>query len=69
MKELAFLIAKLFEKKVSINFEPTRQNGIPAKIEDNEKLRKTYGWRQIYTLEQGLLRTIEWYKTEIGSIS
>ena len=69
VKELAFLIARLFEKKVSINFEPTRQNGIPAKIEDNEKLRKTYGWRQIYTLEQGLLRTIEWYKTKIGSIS
>ncbi len=62
--ELARLIAKLMNKEVDIQLDPSRLR--PAKSEiyrvvaDASKAQKLLGWEPLTNLETGLKRTIEW---------
>jgi CDP-glucose 4,6-dehydratase len=47
------------------SLEPVIQNQasneIPEQFLSAQKARRELGWRPLYTLEEGLQRTIEWY--------
>lgn len=41
-------------------------NEIPHQHLDAGKARRVLGWKPLFTLDEGLQRTIEWYKTFLG---
>lgn len=45
---------------------PYRKNEIMYFVGDNSKLKKCTSWKPKYTLEEGLKRTYEWYKVNLG---
>lgn len=61
--EMVTLISRLMER---LDLKPVVQNDAPNEIPhqylDAEKARKDLGWKPLYTLEQGLLETVAWYR-------
>ena len=61
IKQLANEVCKLTGFGGKIKFDVTKPDGMPRKLLDTSRL-KAYGWRPKVTLEEGLKRTIDWYK-------
>jgi nucleoside-diphosphate-sugar epimerase len=49
-------------KPTKINFEPSMPVGPLSRALDNTRARELLGWQPRYSLEQGLRKTIQWYK-------
>lgn len=49
-------------KPTKINFETSMPVGPWSRALDNKRARELLGWRPRFSLEQGLKKTIEWYK-------
>ena len=47
--------------------EDNAPNEIRAQYLDPSKAQRMLGWNPEFDLEQGLTRTIEWYRTFLGS--
>lgn len=47
---------------------PYRKNEAMYFVGDNSKIKKYTGWMPKYTLEEGLKRTYEWYKVNMGEL-
>ncbi|MRR52724.1 MAG: hypothetical protein EG825_17775 [Rhodocyclaceae bacterium] len=62
MKALALLIARLTEFKGRMVFDTTKPNGQPRRALDTSRADKYFGFRAGTNFEQGLTRTIEWYR-------
>ena len=64
--ELAELIMKLMEKECNIERDKERlrpeNSEVIRLLGSNEKLLKLTNWVQKFSIEQGLLETIEWFK-------
>jgi CDP-glucose 4,6-dehydratase len=68
--EIQVSVLELTEKILQLvareDIKPTilneAQNEIPHQYLDSEKARRLLNWKPIYSLDEGLLRTIEWYK-------
>lgn len=62
-EEVAAILSK-FGKQVEEHYveQPTMQT-YPAKI-DNSRIKQQLGWKTKYSLEDGLVRTYEWQKTQ-----
>jgi GDP-L-fucose synthase len=59
--ELASLIATLTEFTGTIQFDPSKPDGTPAKLMNSERLYNA-GWQPPTDLITGLQKTIEWCK-------
>ncbi len=79
MGDLAAKIASLIDKDVQVVRDDERVRPEKSEVErlmcNNEKARKLIGWAPSYSLEEGLMSTIEWfsknldkYKTSIYNI-
>lgn len=64
--ELAQLIVKLSGKDIKIEFDTSKPDGQPRRNCDTSKLKQKIGFTANINLEEGLKRTIEWYKKEYG---
>lgn len=66
-KETAELIAKLTNFKGEIHWNTTQKRPLDAKvlIGDNSKAKELLGWEPNYTLEEGLRKTITYYKDSL----
>ena len=68
--DLVHLIAKLSGKDVEIKTETDRVRPANSEVErlfcDNKKIMKHTDWKPNYTLETGILETIEWLKHHIS---
>lgn len=70
MKALALEIARLCNVKIKLKTSEERKR--PAKSEvnrlfcDNTKIKKMTKWRPRYSLEKGLIETIDWIKQNIN---
>jgi GDP-L-fucose synthase len=53
--------------KGKIVWNTDKPNGTPRRKMDNSKL-KALGWKSQVTFDEGLKRTIEWYKMEKGLV-
>jgi UDP-glucose 4-epimerase len=62
IKELAEKIKKLSESKSKIVFEKGRPADLPRLVADIKLTTEVLGWAPKFTLEQGLERTIAWYR-------
>ncbi len=61
IKKFAKIICKISNKKDNLAFNKKYPDGTMRKILDN-KIIKSLGWKPKIPLEQGLFKTIEWYK-------
>src|SRR5262249_24656517 len=60
--ELARLILRLMTSGVEPEVRNEASNEIVRQYLSAAKARAVLGWRPLYTLEEGLRRTIEWYR-------
>ncbi len=65
IKELVFLVARLTGFKGNIIFDKTKPDGQPRRCLDTSLAVKKFGFKAGMKLEQGLKKTIQWYKQKI----
>ncbi len=63
IRDLVKIIAKYTGFKGKIIWDKTRPDGQPRRCLDVSKARKEFGFRAQTDFEEGLRKTIEWYKT------
>jgi len=68
--ELAGLIAKLVGREVTIQTDAQRIRPKGSEVErllaDNSQAERLLGWRPTVSLEEGLMKTIEWIQKNLG---
>ena len=64
IKQFAKMIGKLFNEKINLKFNKSYPDGTPRKLLDNSIIY-SMGWRPIVSTEEGLRKTVEWYKKNI----
>ncbi|MFQ3675981.1 MAG: GDP-L-fucose synthase [Endomicrobiia bacterium] len=65
IKDLVELIAKLTGFKGKIVWDTTKPDGQPRRCLDTTKAEKEFGFKAKTSFEEGLKKTIEWYKEKI----
>jgi len=69
IKSLVEMIARLWNFTGRIEWDPTKPDGQPRRCLDTSRAEKLLGWRAKMDLEEGLRRTIEWYKQERKAVA
>lgn len=67
MKELAELIAKKVGYEGRLAWDPSRPNGQPRRMLDTTRAKERFGFSARVGLEEGLERTISWYRAQEGN--
>jgi len=62
IRDLVSLIANLTGFKGQVTWETSRPDGQPRRLFDSSKAEKEFGFRPRMSFEEGLRKTIEWYK-------
>ncbi len=69
IKEIADTVIKLLKRNVKINLDKMRLRPEKSEVEvlicDNRKANKLIDWTPKFTLEEGLMKTIEWIKNNL----
>jgi GDP-L-fucose synthase len=68
IKELAGLIAKLTGFKGEIIWDTSKPDGQPRRMLDTSKAEKEFEFKAKISFEEGLRRTVEWYKKQSTKI-
>jgi UDP-glucuronate decarboxylase len=66
MLELAELVIKLTNSKSKIVFKPLPSDDPKQRKPDIKKAKEALDWEPKISLEEGLLKTIPYFKTKIG---
>ena len=66
IRDLAELVAKLTGFQGAIIWDKTKPNGQPRRCLDTRKAEKEFGFTAKTPFEEGLKKTIEWYRKNIG---
>jgi GDP-L-fucose synthase len=64
IRDLVKLICKLMGFKGEIRFDPTKPDGQPRRSLDTSRAERLFGFRAAVGFEDGLRRTIEWYRQQ-----
>ncbi|GAB4166502.1 MAG: GDP-L-fucose synthase [Planctomycetota bacterium] len=64
--ELVWLIARLCGFEGEIRYNPSYPDGQPRRMLDTTKAEKLFGFRAKTSFEEGLRKTIEWYREQRG---
>ena len=67
IKDVAKMIADIFDFRGKITFNPSYPDGTPRKKLDLTLLDKT-GWKKQHSIEEGLKNTIDWFSKNFNSI-
>jgi GDP-L-fucose synthase len=62
IKDLVLMIADLTEFKGKIIWDTSKPDGQPRRCLDTTKAEREFGFKAKTTFEEGLRKTIEWYK-------
>jgi GDP-L-fucose synthase len=65
IKNLVELIVKLTGFKGAIVWDPTKPDGQPRRCLDVQRAQKLLGWKAQMGFEEGLKRTIDWYRASV----
>lgn len=68
IKEIAETIRKLARNNVRIEYLPARPGDYEGKEASNDKIKRLLGWEPKVDFEEGMRKTIDWYKSEISKI-
>jgi GDP-L-fucose synthase len=63
IRDLLTLVAKLSGFTGNIVWDPTKPDGQPRRCLDVSRARESLGWSASTSLEDGLVKTIEWYRS------
>jgi GDP-L-fucose synthase len=69
MRELAERIASLTGFDGNLRWDTSRPNGQPRRMLDTTRARERFGFEAKTTLDEGLARTIAWYKSQHPELS
>jgi GDP-L-fucose synthase len=64
IKDLAEMIARLTEFEGRLVWDTSKPNGQPRRALDTTRAEQYFGFRAQMPFEEGLRRTIEWYKEQ-----
>ncbi len=64
IKELTELIAREVGFRGRITWDTAQPNGQPRRCLDTSRAQEAFGWRATTPLEEGLRRTVAWYRAE-----
>lgn len=67
IREIAEMIAEVVGFKGVTTWDTTKPDGTPQKLLDVSKLANT-GWSPLVSLQEGLERTIAWYRQHINNV-
>jgi len=62
IRDLVELIARLMGFTGEIRWDPTKPDGQPRRCLDTSRAERLFGFRSTTGFEEGLRRTIEWYR-------
>jgi GDP-L-fucose synthase len=62
IKELVQILCKHAEKTPEVHFDTTKPDGQPRRASDITKAKELLGFKPVVTLDEGIRRTVEWYK-------
>jgi GDP-L-fucose synthase len=62
IRDLVELIARLMGFTGEIRWDPTKPDGQPRRCLDTSRAERLFGFRSTTSFEEGLRRTIEWYR-------
>ena len=62
IRALAELIQRLVGYQGAVVYDPSKPNGAPSKVMQVDRMRELLGWSPRTELEDGVRRTIEWYR-------
>lgn len=65
IKDLVLKILTIAGRKTKVVFDTTKPDGHPRRNSDNNKAKEILGFKPKVDLEEGLRRTIEWYKANV----
>jgi UDP-glucose 4-epimerase len=65
IKELAQLIGNLFKNEINIIYQDSREDDYYGGMPQKDKYLDELGWKPKVCLEEGIKRTIEWYKSTL----
>ena len=65
IKELVNLIVKLMEFSGKVNWDTSKPDGQPRRMLDTSKAEKEFCFKAKTSFEDGLKKTIEWYKDHV----
>lgn len=66
IKDLVGIIVKLTEYRGKILWDKTKPDGQPKRRLDVSRAKKEFGFTAKVSFEEGLKKTIDWYKQQIG---
>ena len=64
IKELVYLVSKLTDYSGRVIWNPTKPDGQPKRHLDVTKAKAEFGFEAKTSLEEGLSKTIDWYKND-----
>jgi GDP-L-fucose synthase len=64
IRDLAHVVAKLTGFEGRIVWDTTKPNGQPRRCVDTSRAERWFGFRARTSFEEGLRRTVEWYRTQ-----
>ncbi|HEX7490079.1 MAG TPA: GDP-L-fucose synthase [Candidatus Limnocylindrales bacterium] len=67
IRNLLELIARLADFKGEIRWDSTKPDGQPRRALDTSRAREAFGFSASTSFEDGLRRTIDWYRTQADS--
>jgi GDP-L-fucose synthase len=62
IRQLATFIAEISGFVGELRWDPTKPNGQPRRVLDTSRAREQFGFTAATTFDEGLRRTIEWYR-------
>jgi len=65
IKKLSTMIQKLIKFENKVKFKKDNNDGTIYKCLSSDKFRKEFKWKEKLTLEEGLNKTIKWYKAKL----
>jgi GDP-L-fucose synthase len=68
IRDLVNLIARLTEFQGEIVWDSTKPDGQPRRCLDTSKAERMFGFRASTAFEEGLRRTIEWYRQHADEV-
>jgi GDP-L-fucose synthase len=69
IRDLAELIARLSGFKGKLRWDASKPDGQPRRCLDTSRAENEFGFKAKTSFEEGLGRTIEWYRSSIGAES
>jgi len=64
IRDLTEAIARATDFAGRVSWDPSRPNGQPRRCLDTSRALASFGWRATTPFEEGLQRTIDWYREE-----